>query len=97
MEECTHPFEKDKKVNIVYDKFLKKVGFVTPHGVVYQYREDGTSKRMGLVPSKGVQGFLLKEDGPVDFVSPVRESDEGEDDLVVPEAEKEEPALKPEE
>jgi hypothetical protein len=96
MEECTHPFEEDKKVNIVYDKFLKKVGFVTPHGVVYRYRDDGSSKRMGLVPSKGVQGFLLKESGPVDFVSPIREKEQ-EGDLVMPDVKKEAPAPVPEE
>ncbi len=96
MEECTHPFEDDKKVNIVYDKFLKKVGFVTPHGVVYRYTEDGSSKRMGLVPSKGVQGYLLKEEGPVDFVSPIREEVDKRD-MVMPEVKKETPIPRPEE
>jgi hypothetical protein len=83
MEECSHPTEKSKQVKIVYDKFLKKVGFVTPHGVVYRYNEDGSSKRMGLVPSKGIQGYLLGIDGPVDYINPLR-VERDENALVVP-------------
>jgi hypothetical protein len=95
MEECTHPRRRDRKVNIVYDKFLKKVGFVTPHGVVYKYKEDGSSKRMGLVPAKGVQGFLLDIHRPVNFVNPVRKEDD-KGVLVVPEKKKGEEAPAPE-
>ncbi len=53
------PDGKKKPLRFIYDRTMRKVGFITPKGEVYRYTPDGKMVRLGKEPRENVEGLIL--------------------------------------